>query len=41
MPDHYRAAEQCLTAGQMSAAIAHALLALVDEFRHPDPTEPR
>lgn len=33
MIDHYAEAERCLRVDQVGRAIAHALLALVDEFR--------
>ena len=33
MSDHYEQAERLISAGNINAAIAHALLALVDEFR--------
>jgi hypothetical protein len=34
--DHRDLAENCLGQGNVTAAIAHALIALVDEFRNAD-----
>ena len=36
MSDHYAEAERLITSGNINAAIAHAILALVDEFRDDD-----
>jgi hypothetical protein len=37
--DHRDLAEKCLAQGNVTAAIAHALIALVDEFRDDRPID--